>query len=441
MASNMEYLRSDVATINFTSKGQMGEASAAIAPILQSFEEVNLSFLPKRISTTYLKQIKTEIEQLKKAGLKRVIRIADAHFTSKQNKNSLGFKRSTDSSREWRECEFTATVLDRYIDVGTGECVIERYDENATITLRQSRHIKASDQKKAKDSKAVIYSRDNYECPSCGSQIEHIADQTNCPFCGAYITFNFFDWQLDSFYLDMSKNALISEVKDVATKAAIGGVNFACAAATLLANSWDEKQERNRDKGPKYNNYLGAVIYIFVLIALLLFAVITAIPWYLKLGLGIVVAGLIVYGTIKILIKTDQKRKKKRIVRYSDEYLRTCIYNEVWENIETENLIDFSLDEIKIKSVKNTETTTTISVMATLIKKRLLSERKIDITIEDISMTLTRARYPERIKRKGEIFTEKTCPNCGANFEPDKNNCCSYCGYGLRVENYVWRKE
>lgn len=34
---------------------------------------------------------------------------------------------------------------------------------------------------------------------------------------------------------------------------------------------------------------------------------------------------------------------------------------------------------------------------------------------------------------------EKECPSCGANYIPDNNGCCSYCGYSLQVDNAKWK--
>ena len=51
---------------------------------------------------------------------------------------------------------------------------------------------------------------------------------------------------------------------------------------------------------------------------------------------------------------------------------------------------------------------------------------------------MQRARYPEKRKVDGEFFAEKDCPSCGANFIPDENHCCSFCGYGLQVNNAKW---
>ena len=59
---------------------------------------------------------------------------------------------------------------------------------------------------------------------------------------------------------------------------------------------------------------------------------------------------------------------------------------------------------------------------------------------EKITLKLYRARYPRHMKSKGQaVFEEKECPRCGANFMPDKNGCCSYCGYQLSIDNSKWR--
>ena len=54
-------------------------------------------------------------------------------------------------------------------------------------------------------------------------------------------------------------------------------------------------------------------------------------------------------------------------------------------------------------------------------------------------LTLQRARNPEKRKTDGEFFTEKECPSCGANFMPDENGCCSYCGYTLHEDSLKWK--
>lgn len=41
-------------------------------------------------------------------------------------------------------------------------------------------------------------------------------------------------------------------------------------------------------------------------------------------------------------------------------------------------------------------------------------------------------------EHKQNKLAGKECPSCGANFIPDENHCCSYCGYGLQVNNAKW---
>ena len=36
-------------------------------------------------------------------------------------------------------------------------------------------------------------------------------------------------------------------------------------------------------------------------------------------------------------------------------------------------------------------------------------------------------------------YSEIFCPSCGANYVPDNNGCCSYCGYSLQVDNAKWK--
>ncbi len=439
-SEKLNYLRSDLATIRFASRGHLGEASDAIEPVLQAFESLDKNLLPKRMSKTFREQTECEIEQLKKAGLKRVVRITDPELCSSQSNGNLGFARWIDASREWRECELYAAVLEQYIDLETGECVIENYDSCALLTVRQSRHIRASDQKKNKNKKTDIYVREHYNCPSCGAELEHIADETNCPYCGAVITFNFFDWQLDGFYLDMSEATLVDEVKTVAGKTAFYGAIAAIKVVGILADKWDREAEKTDTNG-NFDNYLGALLTVILVIGFTVLVAFFALPFYARIAIGVAIAAFIIWQIFKYLRATEQKRKKKKIVRYSDGYLRSCVYNEVWKDVEMDHLIDFSIDDIILKSVKNTEQSTTIDVVATVIKKYMEENRKIRVFSEKAEMQLSRARYPEKKRRnKGKMMVEKECPSCGANFEPDEHHCCSYCGYGLKMENFVWRR-
>lgn len=54
-------------------------------------------------------------------------------------------------------------------------------------------------------------------------------------------------------------------------------------------------------------------------------------------------------------------------------------------------------------------------------------------------LTLQRAKNPKKRKTDGDFFTEKECPSCGANFLPNENGCCSYCGYTLYEDSIKWK--
>ena len=103
---------------------------------------------------------------------------------------------------------------------------------------------------------------------------------------------------------------------------------------------------------------------------------------------------------------------------------------------ELENLVD----NIKLKGVENTSDKTTISVEAMLKQTFLQNNKHIVTKSEKHNWKLCRSRYPNRIKSKGQaVVMEKECPSCGANYIPDNNGCCSYCGYSLQVDNVKWK--
>ena len=129
---------------------------------------------------------------------------------------------------------------------------------------------------------------------------------------------------------------------------------------------------------------------------------------------------------------------REGIVRYSENYLRSCI-SEVLYKEKKEDLLDYGVDAIVLKKVVNTEQTTEITVQV-FGKETYLPEKKKHYTKKvKKTLVLQRARYPERRKTDGAFFIEKDCPSCGANFIPDENNCCSFCGYSLQIDNAKWK--
>lgn len=160
----------------------------------------------------------------------------------------------------------------------------------------------------------------------------------------------------------------------------------------------------------------------------------------ISLTAGIGVALLIL---ALIFIYSARRRRKQvklvgEIVRYSENYLRSCISETLYKNIENSDLMSHSVGSIILKNVVNTEETTEITVQVYLSETYLPQGKKPYTKKFKRTLTLQRARYPERRKSDGELFIEKSCPSCGANFMPDEKHCCSYCGYGLKINNAKW---
>ena len=109
------------------------------------------------------------------------------------------------------------------------------------------------------------------------------------------------------------------------------------------------------------------------------------------------------------------------------------------KNQSDEDLFYYSVGTIKLKEVVNTDKTTKITADVYESKTYLPKNQKPYTKKSKKRMTLQRARYPERRKSDGAMFTEKDCPSCGANFLPDENGCCSYCGYTLHESNAKWQ--
>lgn len=136
---------------------------------------------------------------------------------------------------------------------------------------------------------------------------------------------------------------------------------------------------------------------------------------------------------------SKQKALQKKIVRYSESYLRTCINEELWQREDKTDLLSFSVNRIKLKSVNHRNDQTYIILQAGISKTFVKNNGQLINKKENISLCMNRVKNPSRIKAKGEVFAEEECPSCGANFMPDENNNCSYCGYGLQIYNGRWK--
>lgn len=100
--------------------------------------------------------------------------------------------------------------------------------------------------------------------------------------------------------------------------------------------------------------------------------------------------------------------------------------------------VSYGVGTIRLKKVVNTEETTTITVQVYISETYLPQGRKPHTRKYKRTLVLQRARYPQRRKQDGKLFTERECPSCGANFVPDENHCCSFCGYSFQADSAKW---
>ncbi len=365
--------------------------------IKKSFEQVLLplyradeKLLPSRMDRTFRRNTGRQLELLKQRKLFREIRLADVVPLPKNN-----FKRWNDDSREWRESILQCSVLERLASSTGGKTVQEIYRKHAYVRILQSRHIRNSD----RIGKRENYYADNIRviCPSCGAEIELNSQQTVCPYCGGVIQSIFYDWQTEIF-------EIYEEI----------GTNLRKALYLLMSS---------------------LILFACVFLCLWL---ISDTQVSLAAGFG---ASILVLVSIIITISrktTKQEKLEEEIVRYSENYLRSCINEELYRKVSDTNLMEYNVGTIILKKVVNTEKTTQITARIYISETYLPEDEKPYMKKYKRTLTLQRARYPERRKSDGNFFMEKDCPSCGANFIPDENHCCSFCGYGLQVSNAKW---
>ena len=118
--------------------------------------------------------------------------------------------------------------------------------------------------------------------------------------------------------------------------------------------------------------------------------------------------------------------------------LLSCISEALYQNVEHPDLMDYGVGTIRLKKVVNTVETTTITVQVYISETYLPQGRKPHTRKYKRTLVLQRARYPQRRKQDGKLFTERECPSCGANFVPDENHCCSFCGYSFQADSAKW---
>lgn len=365
--------------------------------IKKSFENVLLplgradkGLLPARMDKTFRRNTERQLELLKQRKLCREIRLADVVPVPKND-----FKRWNDDGREWRESILQCCALERFASSGGEKLIQETYHKKAYARILQSRHVRNADRVGKKEN--YYADRIKVICPSCGAEVELNSQQTVCPYCGGVMQSDFYDWQTEAF-------EVYEEIGEDLQR-----------ALYLLASSM--------------------ILFICVFLCLWL---IPDIQVSLAVGFGV---AIVVLASILIMISRKTAKQEKlpeEIVRYSENYLRSCINESLYQKISDTDLMEYIVGSIILKKVVNTEKTTQITARVYISETYLPEGKKPYTKKHKRILTLQRARYPQRRKSDGSFFTEKDCPSCGANFIPDANHCCSFCGYSLQVNNTKW---
>ena len=362
----------------------------AFEGILIPLGNADQDLLPARMDLAFRNKIVSQINRLNRNKLCRRIYITDVVPVPKND-----FETWNDDGREWRESVLKCSTLERFESTKDNKVQHEIYRKNSYLRILQSRHIRRTDQKEKKKS----YYNDmlSITCPSCGAGVKLDSQQVTCEYCGAVIKNEFYDWQTEAFEI---YEAISTNLKRFLQLLVSGSILFLCVFLCLYLI---EDTEISLAAG------VGAAVLTFG---------------------GIITP--IICGKIK------QEKLAGKIVRYSENYLRACLNEHFWENENDEDLLDFSVGTIKLLKVAHTEETTTVTADIFGTKTFLPENQKPYTEKFKKRLLMQRARYPEKRKADGEFFTEKDCPSCGANFMPDENHCCSFCGYGLQVNNAKW---
>lgn len=362
----------------------------AFERILIPLGKADQDLLPARMDMAFRKKIVSQINRLNRNKLCRNIYVTDVVPVPKND-----FERWNDDGREWREAVLKCSTLERFESTENNKVLCEIYRKNSYLRILQSRHIRSADQKEKK--KSYYSDMLKITCPSCGASVKLDSQQVTCEYCGAVIKNEFYDWQTEEFE--------IYEFIDT---------NLKRFFQLLLS---------------------GCMLFLCVFMCLYL---IDDTEISLAAGVGAAVLALGVIITPIICEKVRQEKLAGKISGYSENYLRACLNEYFRENENDKELLDFSVGTIKLLNVANTEETTTVTADIYGIKTFLPENQKPFTKKIKKRLIIQRARYPEKRKTDGEFYVEEDCPSCGANFMPDENHCCSFCGFGLQTDNAKW---
>ena len=363
----------------------------AFERILIPLGKADKDLLPARMDMAFRKKIVSQINRLNRNKLCRKIYVTDVVPVPKND-----FETWNDDGREWRESVLKCSTLERFESTKDNTVQHEIYRKNSYLRILQSRHVRLADQKEKK--KSYYNDKLRITCPSCGASVKLDSQQVTCEYCGAVIKNEFYDWQTESFEIYES---ISTNLKRFLQLIVSGSILFVCVFLCLYLI---EDTEISLAAG------VGAAI----------------------LALGVIVSPII-YGKVK------QDNLAKKIVGYSENYLRACLNEYFLKNESDKDMLDFSVDTIKLLKVANTDDITKVTAEIHGTKTFLPENQKPFTKKIKKKLTLQRARNPEKRKTDGDFFTEKECPSCGANFLPDENGCCSYCGYTLHEDSIKWK--
>ena len=363
----------------------------AFEGILIPLGKADQDLLPARMDMAFRKKIVSQINRLNRNKLCRKIYVTDVVPVPKND-----FETWNDDGREWRESVLKCSTLERFESTKDNTVQHEIYRKNSYLRILQSRHVRLADQKEKK--KSFYNDKLRITCPSCGASVKLDSQQVTCEYCGAVIKNEFYDWQTESFEIYES---ISTNLKRFLQLIVSGSILFVCVFLCLYLI---EDTEISLAAG------VGAAI----------------------LALGVIVSPII-YGKVK------QDNLAKKIVGYSENYLRACLNEYFLKNENDKDMLDFSVDTIKLLKVANTDDITKVTAEIHGTKTFLPENQKPFTKKIKKKLTLQRARNPEKRKTDGDFFTEKECPSCGANFLPDENGCCSYCGYTLHEDSIKWK--
>ena len=352
---------------------------------------------------SYDDELGLTIDSIRSSRSKQTMKLNKATKATKANAETLTEEEKRDGVLEWSTAYRDKTL--------TGEGKIGNYtlsqDFIDAIVLNGTWHdydrseLEASGYVWVTDANFFYSQYTNVICPSCGATVTLTSDEDHCPYCGGYIKSDFFDWQTEEFliYRDYNPNTR----------------NFKLTAATMIA---------------------------FFIPAIPCFQFILPHSYFLALGSAFVITALLALLLwLRILRKTDNiEDLKKQIVRYDEKVLHSDLNEALYEKTVSSELLYYSVDQLQLQAVENTDTRTQITLHAILHQLILSPNHQISASNQPIDLKLYRARYPQRMKSKGQaVYAEKECPRCGANFIPDQDGCCSYCGYRLPIDNSKWR--